>query len=171
MRIEKTPEGRKVAYEVETAEDGAVKRGTFDEFSQRRLATKNSYPNGETTITYDLAGKTENIVAGDIETPRVAKSFIDTSKHGHKVLTEEMSDGSRVVTDINQWQDGYDSDIKTCTRIVKTDKAENITEQIFKTEHEFNNYDIVGEYEDAGKSGKSTEGRTALTRRIVIISG
>ena len=36
---------------------------------------------------------------------------------------------------------------------------------------DFNNYEIVGEYEDAGKSGKSTEGRTALTRRIVIISG
>ena len=36
---------------------------------------------------------------------------------------------------------------------------------------EFNNYEIVGEYEDAGKSGKSTEGRTALTRRIVIIPG
>ena len=36
---------------------------------------------------------------------------------------------------------------------------------------DFNDFEIAGEYEDAGKSGKSTEGRTALTRRIVIISG
>ena len=29
---------------------------------------------------------------------------------------------------------------------------------------EYNNYEIVGEYEDAGKSGKSIEGRPAFTQ-------
>ena len=37
---------------------------------------------------------------------------------------------------------------------------------------EFNNYEIVGEYEDAGKSGKSIEGRPAFTQMINdIITG
>ena len=30
---------------------------------------------------------------------------------------------------------------------------------------EFNDYEIVGEYEDAGKSGKSIEGRTSVLTR------
>ena len=35
---------------------------------------------------------------------------------------------------------------------------------------EFNNYEIVGEYEDAGKSGKSVEGRPAFTQMIQDIT-
>ena len=35
---------------------------------------------------------------------------------------------------------------------------------------EFNNYEIVGEYEDAGKSGKSVEGRPAFTQMIKDIT-
>ena len=31
---------------------------------------------------------------------------------------------------------------------------------------DFNNYEIVGEYEDAGKSGKSIEGRTQFIQMI-----
>ena len=31
---------------------------------------------------------------------------------------------------------------------------------------EFNDYEIVGEYEDAGKSGKSIEGRNAFNRMM-----
>ena len=31
---------------------------------------------------------------------------------------------------------------------------------------EFNDYEIVGEYEDAGKSGKSIEGRTEFNRMM-----
>ena len=33
---------------------------------------------------------------------------------------------------------------------------------------EFNDYEIVGEYEDAGKSGKSIEGRVEFNRRITL---
>ena len=31
---------------------------------------------------------------------------------------------------------------------------------------EFNDYEIVGEYDDAGKSGKSIEGRVEFTRMM-----
>ena len=33
---------------------------------------------------------------------------------------------------------------------------------------EYNDYEIAGEYEDAGKSGKSIEGRAAFNRMFII---
>ncbi len=121
LHVEKTPEGRKVRYNVVSADKKAQRGGTFDEITQRRLSTTTKTPKGETTITYDLNGKADNIINQEVKLPKLVHSDI-TSEGEARVLTERFEDGTTVVTKKGK-NDGV---------ILKTDKNNKRLEQLYE---------------------------------------
>lgn len=94
LQSEITPQGRKVGYNVISADESAQRSGTFDPNTQQRISTTTG--NGD-TIVYDIAGKTKSITEAKPELPELLSSNVEV-RNNRRILTEDYSDGTKIVS-------------------------------------------------------------------------
>lgn len=94
LQTEITPQGRKVGYKVISADETAQRSGTFDPNTQQRISTTTG--KGD-TIVYDIAGKTKSITEAKPNLPELLSSNVEV-KNNRRILTEDYSDGTRIVS-------------------------------------------------------------------------
>ena len=94
LQTEITPQGRKVGYKIISADETAQRSGSFNPNTQQRISTTTG--KGD-TIVYDIAGKTKSITEAKPNLPELLSSNVEV-KNNRRILTEDYSDGTRIVS-------------------------------------------------------------------------